>query len=57
MRAFAPMFLHQKKFKPKMYVQKKLCAKLLYEKGGHKMLVKLTPAFKRTLSFLPPKDV
>jgi hypothetical protein len=44
MSAVAPIFFCQKMFKPKICVQEKLCAKLLYKKAARKMLVKLTPS-------------
>jgi hypothetical protein len=56
MSAFGPLFLRQKKFKPKMSAQK-LCTKLSFKKGACKMLVKLTRGgrtkapFVRTSSF------
>jgi hypothetical protein len=40
--AFAPIFL-RKKLKSQTVTREKLHKTFLYEQGGHKMLIKLTP--------------
>ncbi len=54
MSAFVPLFLRQIKVQTKNVGTKKLCAKILYKKSTHKMLVKLTHADFSFVSIVCP---